>query len=66
MQETERLTGDPEASLTVELQTFPHAVLYHQAAGPAGGHTVADSIRPSISGLVVLNDPEVSAVGLRV
>lgn len=56
----ERLTGDPEASLTVELQTFPHAVLYHQTAGAATGQTITDSIRPSISGLVVLNDPEVT------
>lgn len=47
----------------MELQTFPHAVLYHQAAAPgagvASGQIIAESIRPSVSGLVVLNDPEV-------
>lgn len=52
----------------MELQTFPHAVIYHQAAAPGvaggapvAGQSVAESIRPSASGLIVLNDPEVPA-----
>jgi len=62
LQERQRLRGSPEARLMVELQSFPQAVVYYQAAAPgagAAGQPVSESIRPSVSGLVVLNDPEV-------
>ena len=61
MQEADRARGAREAHLTLELQTFPHAVLYQQAAAGSGSGAAAigNSIRPSVSGLVVLNDPEV-------
>ena len=63
MQEAAALNGRRMGlQLLIELPSFPHAVLYQQAAaGQQTGATAApDAILPTSNGIILLHDPEVS------